>query len=82
VQEQREELSRMTSIANYDPAPALVLNRQGAIVYCNPATQNLLAKGRLAGEVWKKVCPGLNEPAFDRFLRSSAPQKAILRVWS
>jgi len=73
-QEQREELSRMTSIANYDPAPALVLNRQGAIVYCNPATQNLLAKGRLAGEIWKKVCPGLNEPAFDRFLRSSAPQ--------
>jgi PAS domain S-box-containing protein len=72
---QREEFSRMTSIANYDPAPALVLDRQGRILYANPATQQILAKGRLAGEPWKKVCPGLTDPAYDRFLRSSSPQK-------
>jgi len=71
---QRDELQRMISIASYDPAPALVLDRQGHVVYCNPATQNVLGKGRLAGEIWKKVCPGLNDPAFDRFLRSTSPQ--------
>jgi PAS domain S-box-containing protein len=74
-QGQREESSRMTSIVNYDPAPSLILDRQGRIVYSNPATQQVLAKGRLAGELWKKVCPGLNEPGYDRFLRSTSPQK-------
>lgn len=71
---QRDELQRMVSIASYDPAPALVLDRPGHVVYCNPATQNVLGKGRLVGEVWKKVCPGLNDPAYDRFLRSTSPQ--------
>jgi PAS domain S-box-containing protein len=71
---QRDELQRMVSIASYDPAPALVLDRQGHVVYCNPATQNALGKGRLAGEIWKKVCPGLSDPAYDRFLRSTSPQ--------
>jgi PAS domain S-box-containing protein len=72
--QQQEELQRLGSLFSNHPWPLVQLDRQGLITYCNRAALQALNKRRLLGENWRKLCPGLNEAAFDRFLRSSSAQ--------
>jgi PAS domain S-box-containing protein len=70
-QKQRlDEMQKTITVLNNDPAPVLQLDRQGKITFCNPAALQAFEKRRLEGEDWRKVCPGLNAAAFDRFLKT------------
>jgi PAS domain S-box-containing protein len=72
--QQQAELQRVNALANYGPLPVLLLDRKGIVQSTNTAALQAFNKRRLAGENWRRLCPGLNEQQFDKLLRSASAE--------
>jgi PAS domain S-box-containing protein len=71
---EREDGQRASLQTSVCPMPMLQLDRRGQILSCNTAALQVFNRRKLIGEPWRKVCPGLDERAFERFLRSSSSE--------